>query len=72
MVEYHDGFTNPVTTHVTRILLTDDAGNPVFAATDNGDRSFSITHIGEGQAEFTKGLREMGISKTVMVQDAKF
>lgn len=69
IIEFHDGFSNPQTLHVTRVLLTDDLGNPIMAATDNGDRSFSVCHLGEGAEAFQNGLRELGISKTVIVED---
>lgn len=72
ILEFHDGFKNASQVHVTRFLLMDDSGNPIIAATDNGDRSFTLTHIGEGEFLFRQGLKEMGIAKTTVLTDAKF
>jgi hypothetical protein len=69
IIQFHDGFSRPTTLHVTRVVLTDDLGNPIMAAVDHGDKSFSVTHISEGQEAFQKGLKDLGIHKTVIIED---
>ena len=73
----HDNLQRPQIVQATRVLVCDDLDNPVALAlrvgeTPDGHAIILTAHVAEpgGESAFNSLLRQMGISKTVVVTDA--
>lgn len=64
-VELHNGFRSSVTTPATRVLITDDFGNPILFAIQESPNHIRCSVVSD--PEFAALLQESGITRTTQV-----
>lgn len=68
----HDGLKNPQTIQATRVVVLDQNDTPVAVAVEvEAGIILAETASPENQGEFNAILRNLGIDKTVIVNDVK-
>jgi hypothetical protein len=67
-VKLHNGLKQPLVQEATSVVVEDELGNVIFAAQTLGNGLIQFTHMDD--PEYQAILRQMGITKTVVIKDA--
>lgn len=66
----HNNLQSPQQLEASRVVITDDFGNPLAAAIQIADNTILVEKAGDStDTEFNSFLRQLGISQTVIVQN---
>jgi hypothetical protein len=66
-IKLHNGLQQPLSLEATSVVIEDAHGNILFAAQQAGQQEITYTHIDD--PAYKEILRQMGIYKTLIVQD---
>lgn len=68
-VKLHNALHGPLVVDATSVVVEDEKGNVIFAGQELGHNGIKFTHMDD--PNYHTELRELGINKTVLIQDVK-
>ncbi len=68
-VKLHNGLSKPQVIEATSVVVEDDFGNPLVMAVELEAHSYVFAKLGD--AEFDPLLRQLGINKTVVINEVQ-